>query len=516
MPQVTFEMKADEARVVQAFLNVQRAEGKAVEGFKAIKKEADAADKVMAKLGSTAKSMMSGLLASAAAVVGFQQIRREIEAIIQLQERAARQQVTVSAARQEVIRNMVGSSDAAIRGVLKSSSGIAAETNVGESTILMAMAQALSASGGNAAVSVNAVRGAAKFLPERPNDIPEFAGTLLDLRRATGFQDAESNLGLLQFIGAQSRVTDPGKLARSAPEALIGVKAMGGTFQEGAALFSAITTGSADVEGRKSATATISLATQLRDFFQKQGRKGTTGELISALQANPAMGRAFMDSASFEKQALGPIEQLLLNPSSDMAASYAQFERQIPTDPAVLRKVTTESLRQRGLDPLEFVAGTERAFGSASERLLTGDPLAGLGGVTRGGLMKVLADGGMGDLAGKFAGVEFEARTGAGSMKVTDAAITMLRREEQDRRTPRYEESPGLGGFGGAPFAVDPSNESIRQADIIRDLIGQLENTKKLAEAVEKMNNAAADLKTAAAALSKKAVDHNNPAQRGR
>gem|GEM_PF-5514804 len=217
-----------------------------------------------------------GLVGAGSAVTAMHSawklVSAEIRNSINLQKEAAGAQVTVSSARQDVVRNMAGRSKKEITDTLAQGAKIASRTSVDEKYIQQASASAISASGGNIPAAMAAVEQAAKFLGDQPQAIAGFAGSLLDLSKVTGTIDARVNQGYLSLVGAQSRVVDPRQQAQNIPRSIIGQMAFGATHQEAAALFAALTTGSGDITGATSGTAAISLTEQLEKFIPAAGR----------------------------------------------------------------------------------------------------------------------------------------------------------------------------------------------------------------------------------------------------
>ena len=266
-----------------------------------------------------------GGLASTTAAISL--MRSELENLKTLQETAKDKQITLAAAHTLVTQNLFGSSKEEIKSVLESITSTAKETNVPERFVASAMAQALSASSGDKDASAKAVAGASRFLATSPEAIPRFAGALLDMMKVTGTSDANVNQGFMQRIAANSRVVDPNMQAQNIPRSLIGQSSFGATAEEASAIFTALTVGGADSTGARTGTAAISLTEQLRGFFEEEGitkkamknrgRSLTAGERIGVLQQNPELAKKFLKDATFEKVALGPIEDLLLRKDSE-------------------------------------------------------------------------------------------------------------------------------------------------------------------------------------------------------
>lgn len=220
---------------------------------------------------------------AAGVALAWRLVQAEIKTTINLQKQAGQKQVTLNSARLDVARNMAGASEAEVAKVLAAGGSIATDEKIEERYIQAAIASAISASGGNVPSALAAVRQSAKFLPDKPAEIAGFAGSLLDLAKVTGTDDAKVNQGLLSMVGAMSRVVNPRQQAMNIPRSLIGQMAFGAEAPTAAALFAALTTGSGDFMGATTGTASIALAEQLEAFLPAAGKtaqsKGGLGEL---------------------------------------------------------------------------------------------------------------------------------------------------------------------------------------------------------------------------------------------
>ena len=111
-----------------------------------------------------------------------------------------------------------GLSSAARAAILKQNEKLAAQTQVSEVYINQARAEALSASSGNVAASLEATRISALYnRGGNESAIGEYAGSLLDVGPPPAPTDALTNLGLLSKIGGLSRVVDPRAQAQTIP-----------------------------------------------------------------------------------------------------------------------------------------------------------------------------------------------------------------------------------------------------------------------------------------------------------
>lgn len=327
----------------------------------------------------------------------------EIQAQQELADRQAATQLSVAQSRNVVRRNLVSKSEAERKYVAQQALAIQASSGVSEQAVNAGLASALSSSGGRIGPSVKATSVTAQFLQDRPNDIGLVAGTLLDLQKVTGTDDARVNLGLLSRIGELGRVVDPGLQAENIAPALIGAQSFGGTARGSGALFAGLTSAAGDTQGRRTGTAVIALAQQLRDFDGFAGvgtqsaadrfnganslvgkglavlgtlrdealstgyRNATLTGRIKLLQDNPEIARAFLGDASFEKKTVGPIEDLLLRPDSVAAQEFDRNLGLIPENPG-LRIAGEKALGVFAGNTLEARARTNRAITNAADQ----------------------------------------------------------------------------------------------------------------------------------------------------
>lgn len=437
------------------------------------------------KMVTAAKSFATALIGAGGVATGLRLVKEEIGAIIDLQREMGDAQVRTASAAQDMVRNMSGMSRQHIEMARRASEQIAKDTGVAQDHVFRSMASALSASGQNLPLSIAAVRQSSRFLADRPEAIPGFAGSLIDLSKVTGTQDALINQGFLQQVGALSRVVEPAQQAKNIPRALIGAQAFGATAQEGAALFAALTSAGGDITGETTATGTVSLAEQLRSFFRDQGALGkekrgkteasigealsarmgrdlTTGERIGFLQQNAAFRERFLAESSFEKTVAGPVEQLLSDPTSYAAQQFRANMGKLG-GPAQWGAMARQSLADRMLIPQEPVAGMQRTLAAMADENLQRDQAGALTGVTRGGLQDVLRTAGVGWIPRQMSRAAFNWRT-LGRGEDPGSAAGDILEAHASRLTDPNRGAPGMR------FAPSEENKAIADRLIeIRD-----------------------------------------------
>lgn len=220
-----------------------------------------------ASFGQGAIAKIGAWAASFASVhTALRLVTEEMQLQQELVDKRNQTQVSVAEARNTLIRTLAGSSDDEVRQALAASESIARGVGVSETKIAPALGDAISAIGGDVGKASEATRIAASYMRGSPDQIVEMAGSLLDVSKATGTADATTNLGLYQLLGKLSRVNNPNQMQQTIPSAMVGASSYGASYQEGGALFAAISNASADKFGRTTRTATVNLAEQLMEY----------------------------------------------------------------------------------------------------------------------------------------------------------------------------------------------------------------------------------------------------------
>jgi len=421
-------------------------------------------------------------------------ITDELRAQQELIDKRAAAQLTVSESRNLLLRNLDESKPDEIRRTLAGARDIASQTGVSEAAINAALADAVSSTSGNVPLSLKLVSLAARFLKDRPGEVGGFAGTLADLTRVTGSTNPETQLGLLRRVGQLSRIVKPELQAKNIAPALIGTIPFGGDAATSGALFSALTGGGADKTGEQTGTALIGIAAQLEQAtlgtktFKAtktspgpiEGLAGTRSlrERIAYLQRNPDDAAYFLEKGSFEKKVLGPITQLLTDPSSLVARDYAANLGKIP-DNAGLASVGKRSLGIFGeFNAIEPVAERGRRLAAAAELLQTRAASPYLSTTELESLRTVVLETG-----GTSTGERFNkllARAKGGGKVHVDEAVGIL-----ETRLQRLEHPTVPGGLlAGENVVAPPTNREATeaeraQAEILREQLRLLKESLK-------------------------------------
>lgn len=396
--------------------------------------------------------MKQFLMGAGGVLAAWKLINSELERHKNLQADSAETMRQVTDAQQGLLRNLPGVKKAEAAELFKEIDEMAQETSVNRSYLTEALGQAVSASGGNIAAAKSAVRGAAMFVPEKPGLIPKMAGAFLDIQKSTGTMDAMTNLGVLQHIGAQSRIVDPALQLRNIAPALVGMTGAGATTEGAGELFAWLTGQSGDQTGERSRTASVNFAVKAREFFKEQGISGvdTMAGRIAYMQQRPKLAGKFLEGLGGEVQ-FKPIWEQLFAKGSLGQEAYLQVKDKIPGI-AGMADAGREALEKRAYAPGEFIYKTERGFKVAREGLAM-NPREAIAAVVRQqlkgdgekpGLIDRLSGTGIG---AKFQEMMFEAHTLGGTRDVIQPAISLVKERQRDilkqTRIDAYEERTG-------------------------------------------------------------------------
>ncbi len=486
---VVLQVDADASKSISELQKIVRKQGEVIAELKKtsrtskqVAKDGDGITKGFKTAKTAAMSLATsiGLVGGGAGILlgTVKLITSEMERQREIQKEAESKQITLNSARMDINRNMSGASRESLGSVFKSVAAMAKEENIDEKYLASAMASALSSSGGNVDASLKAVRKAAQFLADKPEEIADFAGSLLDVSDVTKTTDADINLGLVSAVGGLSRVKDARQQAVNIPKALVGIQGMDATAEGAAALFATLSNAGKDVMGASSGTAGISLAEQLRGFFKdkKLDRPGQTmTQRIRALVKNKKLRDEFLEGASIEKQFLAPMEQLLSG--QDVYSKYESMLKKIPKGEE-LKNLGQQAISNRTVDPLEKVAATKRAYDSATGQLQTSNDDAVVA-THREGLQKTMKAAGVPGLEAKINSLLFEGKTFAGDSDAYDVAKSLIQEEIQKLQNPTT--TSGGHSVGMDSMAVLPSYErreptarEEKQAEILSNMLDVL------------------------------------------
>lgn len=338
---------------------------------------------------------------------------------------------------------------------------ISKESGVGVNEVARALSTAASAKGHlsleDAAESVRATMKFSKF-DAALQDV--MAGAVLDIRKSHPAATAEGAIGFTAMLGQQARITEPELVAKSAvPAVLLMGKSGGGTPEENAGIYAAITQAAVDTTGKRSLTGGIALTEQLKAALPELG---STLERIDFMQSHPELRQQFIhgggkfkglqldmqgpggetmsfgtDRASFEKRVKPAIEDLLTKGSSTDEGMRAAIKAM----PSLAQGVAVFDKAVGALESSEStrVARTQQAFASETERSQIGDTGGATSAAFRGGLDEMSASKGIGWWQrqqmgyGRFAREMMGQSTPEASLNTVRAEIATIEREFTQR-----------------------------------------------------------------------------------
>ena len=507
MADVKFILDAEHAKAVNAFLKVVDAQDKSEKGFKRQVNEGMKFDKMLGRIATGAIGAVAGIASITTAV---RALGAEWRQVVDLQNRAAQSQVSVASAEQMLIGNLIGEDPAVGRQFVKDVGSIASRTGVPRVSMYQAAAGVVSASGGDLPLALSGLEQAARFMPQTPEAIQEFAGAMIDMSKATGSRDPRVNQGMLQAMGKMSRLETLRQQALNIPMAVIGQVNMGATARGAGAFFSALSVSMGDRRGEMSRTASIRTAEQVEEFFRTDPQaiaaaRGaglspammTQHEKLMLMQGTSLAHRFYFGGPGrnpfvSEAAAKGPLRSFLLDPTGNMAQNYRAAYAGLPTLQAAPGFVD-QAMAARAWASGEPAAAMQRSFVSSREDALTRFPALGLAGVLREGTIGTLRDTGMGKMAERIAALDFEVTTYAGMHDVAGTAERMLRTRASQLRHPEPSVSmnvgPGIGGPGRLRVR-EPSQMDLDRATILSELADDIaRQTANLTEATENMKH---------------------------
>jgi hypothetical protein len=384
MGQVRTTFTSDDKDVVAALNRMTKELDKLREANRKLKEESKkGSEESKSGLEQSVRSIAKMAAGYATATTALRLFNSELERKSQLEKAALDTQLSVNQSRADVIRNAGAISRQEASKLLSTTQQVSQRTGISEKQINAGFAAGLSSAGSGTVEDVkNAVLQAARFVPDRPEELGRTVGSSFDLSKVTGTMDVRTNLGALAAVGKFSRIADPQKQAVNIAPALINMKSFGADFKEGGALFAALSTGMGDFYGEKSKTGGINLTRQLSEFLPKEdlqtgtdarGRpkivKGTglasLDPRIQFLRQNPKKAKEFMRTGDFG-EAEGVIKQLLLDPNSGVYKDYDSAFKSLPgvKDTADFFERTVSNF---AADPTFKVAEANRAVSQVME-----------------------------------------------------------------------------------------------------------------------------------------------------
>lgn len=200
--------------------------------------------------------------------------------------------------------------------------GAAEEARTSPKVFTAAMQDVFSAKG--TATNEEAIQATIAAFKLNPGDLESgrtLAARALDVRQATGSTDFMANLGFINNMGQNARVTSMAQVGKNLVPGVAGVMTSGDTAEQAAEFVTTLNSLMQDAEGAMTRTAAVSLSSQLKEFLPDAG---STHERLRMLQNDPAQAAKFLEGASFERAAAPFIEQLVTGTPGALAMQSAR------------------------------------------------------------------------------------------------------------------------------------------------------------------------------------------------
>jgi hypothetical protein len=351
-------------------------------------RELRAAEGHTSRLGASIASMATRYLSAAGAIGTFVASIRDLEE----RERRAREITVTPAQRQAGMINMLGDvTPAQAQAFLSKIDELVTKVKpVGGKETAYAVLETTLSAAGNQRLAMRAAEIGMRLGRKSTEEAVAIAGGLLDIAQITGeTKDMLKNAGFLVAATTQARVTEMQAMAKYGAPAAMGVMTRGGAPREAMALFTALSKGMVDPEGRRARTAAISLSEALakflpaKDVYDVQGgrrRRVTKGtRLVSARQrleylwehpeARERFEREYVEN--MEKQAIGAAKAIIKGPKETLVSrQYLEAIKKIPPA-AEARPLAERKIAALQAPFAQKVAAGGRAFDVAGERLTT-------------------------------------------------------------------------------------------------------------------------------------------------
>lgn len=219
---------------------------------------------------------------------------------------------------------------------------------------------AISASGGDTELGLDALRTAAKITKLTPESLQPMTEAVTDIRRFSEKRTtSDESAGLALSAGKFGRIVDPQQQASVLSKGIGSIVASSrgdkkDATEQAAEVIAALTLSMGDRMGDRSATAAISLSSQLDKLFTEGidvslgGRKfkkkmksdpGNLVDRIEALREDEAMRKLFLQTAHFEAGADPVIRDLLTNKKGQAAQTLNQSRESVGFDAGIVKEV---------------------------------------------------------------------------------------------------------------------------------------------------------------------------------
>ncbi|TWT76091.1 hypothetical protein Pla123a_28800 [Posidoniimonas polymericola] len=324
------------------------------------------------KLLGQVTSMATGLLSAGSAV---QLVRRELNLLREASERVNATQVGAAQARETLKQNIAVLPAAQRTAFLARADKLGSSLGQDQNVIDVALADAFSGSGGNVNAAFSNVRAAAGYNPNSPGNIAVTAGGLSDVSKATNRVDPAFNLGVLNKVGAASRVIDPKKQLLAIPKTMGGLANSEFTYQESGAMFAALSNRLVDPEGNTTRTAALNFGSRLEQFVAEAIKSGkvagnvdTFGERLQAVRSNKSLADDFLGSLGGPIEAQGELEQFVRSSRSPLAMEFSRVKQSL-ADEASIASHGRGLLDWVGSGKFSRAASTELVVAAGSDKV---------------------------------------------------------------------------------------------------------------------------------------------------
>jgi len=196
-------------------------------------------------------------------------VTAEFQSQLKLIDDAAQTQISLVPSRQNLIGNLGGRPPAEIAKVLAKAQTLSLSRGVPEAIINNALSSGVSGSSGDDAAAIAAVDFVARLYGDRPDQIEQATGAILDLSGPAGSKDPKVVAGLLSAVSRQSRMVNPRQVAINAPKALVTLQGYGAERDTGGALFSTVSALIKDSMGEVTKTTLINLGKAVDQFDER-------------------------------------------------------------------------------------------------------------------------------------------------------------------------------------------------------------------------------------------------------
>jgi hypothetical protein len=425
-------------------------------------------------LTSSLKSMLPALGALAALRGAYALVRGELQQIIDLQNKAFQSQVTLASAQRSLRLNLAGQSSETVDQAFEIAAGISSNRGVGEAQVMLALAQAVSSTGGDLGRAAALTDLAAQIRPDQPGELGGIAGALGDVGNAIGSRDPREALGFFLKVAGLARVAESERQFKNIPVAIKGLVGEGFSATDAGALFAAQTLGTGDITGEQSGTAVISFASQINEFFKEQGRSERGSAALQALRGDPALAKAFTEVLSVERKAAAPLRELLSG--GETARNFDSFRGQFGSSRQLIG-IGEAQLAELSRGEIEKTAEVARRLDATEESLLNLDTAGGRAAAIRSGLIGVLNASGESNLAEQLNNLQFNVG-GAVNQEHVARAITLIRDRRNQLLSPQRVLGFAADEFGGTGVSLpqEPTQLDRQRAAQLESLIGELES----------------------------------------